>query len=65
MPILYISGNHEIMQGRDLVLKEVEKTNIKHIGNKLYGCCDLNFVGVDYEYNLRRGLTDCASRKKF
>ena len=63
-PILYITGNHEMMHGKNLVLKEIEKTNIKHIGNITYETNKINFIGVDYEYNLRRRLTEIVPQDK-
>ena len=63
-PILYITGNHEMMHGKNLVLKEIEKTNIKYIGNIAYETNKINFIGVDYEYNLRRRLTEIVPQDK-
>ena len=57
MPILYITGNHEALHGKQQMINAVEATNIKHIGNEVYQCCDMNFIGVDFEYDLNKRLT--------
>jgi predicted MPP superfamily phosphohydrolase len=48
-PIIYITGNHEELHGTYKMLKETEKTKIKHILNKNIIIEDINFVCVDYE----------------
>ena len=51
VPILYVTGNHEIMVGKDEVLKVLNKSKIQNIGNKLYPYIfkNINFIGIDYE----------------
>jgi hypothetical protein len=48
-PILYITGNHEEIHGTYKMLKETEKTKIKHVCNTNILVEDINFVCVDYE----------------
>ena len=49
MPILFISGNHEEIANKSSVLKCVNETKIKYIGDTIYECQGLNFIGIDYE----------------
>ena len=58
IPILYITGNHEQMNGKELMIAEVNETSIKYIGNDIYDFDNLIFVGVDYEYNLKKRLNE-------
>lgn len=58
MPILFITGNHEEIADKSLVLKAVEKTKIKYISTSKqpYECQGLNFIGIDYETEVREEL---------
>ena len=58
MPILYITGNHEQMNGKEAMLAAINETTIKYIGNDIYDFDNLTFVGVDYEYNLKKRLNE-------
>ena len=58
VPILYITGNHEKMHGKAEMINAVEGTNIKHIGSDIVEIEGINFIGVDYEYNLRQRLNE-------
>lgn len=58
MPVLYITGNHEQIHGKDPMIDAVNQTSIKYVGNEVYKFDNINFVGVDFEYNLRRRLTE-------
>lgn len=58
VPILYITGNHEQIHGKAEMINAVEGTNIKHVGNDVVDIEGINFIGVDYEYNLRQRLNE-------
>ena len=58
IPILYITGNHEQIHGKDPMLAAVNETSIKYIGNDIFEFDNITFIGVDYEYNLTRRLTE-------
>jgi len=60
IPILFITGNHTAMHGKDKLLKTIEETNIKYIGNINYEVEGINFIGIDYEYNIRRRLQELS-----
>ena len=50
IPILYVTGNHEIMRGRDEVFETLKKSKIRNIGNESepYIFKNINFIGIDY-----------------
>ena len=54
VPILYVTGNHEIMIGKNKVLQVLNKSKIKNIGNDLvpYTLKNINFIGIDFESKL-------------
>ena len=53
IPILYITGNHEVFNPKKDMLNEVNKTNIKHIGRLgNYQLKGVNIIGADFEYDL-------------
>ena len=56
IPILYITGNHEIMIGKNDVLNVLNRTKIKNIGNELnpYTFKDINFIGLDFETKVEK-----------
>lgn len=56
IPILYITGNHEIMIGKKDVLNVLNKTKIKNIGNELspYIFENINFIGLDFETKIEK-----------
>ena len=56
IPILYITGNHEIMIGKKDVLNVLNKTKIKNIGIDLdpYIFKDINFIGLDFETKIEK-----------
>ena len=58
MPILYITGNHEQIHGKDPMLEAVSQTSIKYVGNEVFKFDNINFVGIDFEYNLKRRLIE-------
>lgn len=60
VPVLYITGNHEQMHGKAEMLSAVEKTNIIYVGNVVHECCGMNFIGVDFEYNLKYRLNQLS-----
>lgn len=51
MPILYITGNHESLYGVDHALNLINKTNIKHIGDKSVNIDGCIFHGFDFKKN--------------
>ena len=59
MPILYVTGNHEEMNPCEAMLKAVNETKIKHIGQHgRFKYRGINFIGEDFGYNLRKCLND-------
>ena len=64
VPILYITGNHEQIHGKEEMLKAVAATRIRYIGNEVVEVCGINFIGVDFEYKLKERLTELASQYK-
>jgi predicted MPP superfamily phosphohydrolase len=59
IPILYVTGNHEEMNPKEDMIKIVNQTNIKYIGNhEKYKFKGVNFIGEDFGYDLRKCLTN-------
>jgi len=59
IPILYVTGNHEEMNPTKDMLKAVNSTKIKHIGQHgRYKYKNVNFIGEDFGFNLRECLND-------
>ena len=58
MPILYITGNHEQIHGKDPMIEAVRETSIKYIGNEIYKFDNITFVGIDFEYDLKSRLLE-------
>ena len=52
IPILYVTGNHEVMYGKEEFLKLISNTRIKHIGNSNFEYKNVNFIGADWEDDL-------------
>ena len=52
IPILYVTGNHEVMYGKEEFLKLIANTRIKHIGNSNFEYKNVNFIGADWEDDL-------------
>ena len=52
IPILYVTGNHEVMYGKEEFLKLLSNTRIKHIGNSNFEYKNVNFIGADWEDDL-------------
>ena len=64
MPILFITGNHEQLNPKKDMLKEVRKTSIKYIGNEgNFIHKGVNFLGADFEYNLKEVLLDAKTKE--
>jgi uncharacterized protein len=47
-PVFYSTGNHEMYEGIDKVLKIVKETKIKYLGNKKIIFKGLQIIGIDY-----------------
>ena len=60
-PILYITGNHEQIHGKEKMLKAVATTKIIHLKD-IYEFNGINFIGVDYEDDLRSKLNMLSDR---
>ena len=58
IPILYITGNHEQIHGKDPMIEIINQTSIKHIGSEVFKFDNINFIGIDYEYNLKTRLIE-------
>ena len=57
MPILYVTGNHEEMNPTDEMIKVVNQTKIKHIGQHgRFLFKNVNFIGEDFGINLKESL---------
>ena len=51
--VLYVTGNHENLYGKDEIIKEITKIKkIKYIGDieEIINIKDVAFIGIDYEY---------------
>jgi len=60
-PILYITGNHEEMLGKENCLNIIKQTNFIHLGDEIkpYIYNDIiNFIGIDYNYDIKERLKD-------
>ena len=40
------------------MLEAVSQTSIKYVGNEVFKFDNINFVGIDFEYNLKRRLIE-------
>ena len=59
--VLYVTGNHEFLYGKNDILSQIYKVQkIKHIGNtgEIYNIKGVSFIGLDYEYK------DAATKAK-
>ena len=57
MPILFVNGNHDFNGGKDYILQCIkESTKIKYL-NKTQLINGMNFIGFDYEDNIRECLS--------
>lgn len=62
VPVLYITGNHETIHGKDPLLTVIkENTKIHYIGNSVYEYKGVNFIGIDYENHLEKTLKKFTS----
>ena len=64
IPILYITGNHELMNGVPELLSCINTTNIKHIGGEQFEFRGINFIGIDFEDNLKNNLENINNNEK-
>ena len=59
MPILFVTGNHEQLNPKKNMIKEVLKTNLKYIGNlENFIHKGVIFIGVDFEYDIIKFLKE-------
>ena len=64
MPILYITGNHEEMNPTEEMLKVINQTKIKHIGqNENFLYKNVNFIGEDFGLNLKKNLENVKQQE--
>lgn len=63
IPVLYITGNHEQLHGKAPMLTAVKGTKIQYIGNTTYEFNGINFIGIDYEFNLKKKLRELGFPK--
>ncbi len=64
MPILYVTGNHEEMNPKEDMIKILNETNIKYIGeHEIYKFKGVNFIGEDFGYDLRKSLINMNHEK--
>ena len=64
IPVLYITGNHEKLHGKAPMLTAVQGTKIQYIGNTTYEFNGINFIGIDFEFNLKKRLRELEFPKK-
>lgn len=62
IPILYITGNHEQIHGKEKMLQAVTETSIKYIGNDIYKFDNITFIGIDFEYDLKKRLIEITPK---
>ena len=62
IPVLYITGNHEKIHGKTPMLTAVQGTRINYVGNTNYEFNGVNFVGIDFEYDLKKRLKELVPR---
>jgi predicted MPP superfamily phosphohydrolase len=57
IPVLFVTGNHEELNPKVDMIKAVNMTKIKHIGeNEIFKFKGVNFIGEDFGLNLRKNL---------
>ena len=63
MPILYVTGNHEEMNPKEDMVKIINESNIKYIGeNETFKLKGVNFIGEDFGYDLRKCLINVEQK---
>ena len=63
MPILYVTGNHEEMNPKEDMVKIINESNIKYIGeNETFKFKGVNFIGEDFGYDLRKCLINVEQK---
>ena len=62
VPVLYVTGNHEHIHGRDVLIQAVNTTNMIHIECGVKEIEGINFIGIDYGYDLKNTLNQLAPR---
>ena len=64
MPILYVTGNHEEMNPKEDMLKIVNESNIKYIGeHQTFKIKGVNFIGEDFGNDLRQCLVNVEQER--
>ena len=55
-PILYVTGNHELVIGKKEVLEVLNRSKIKNIGDDLIPFIfqNINFIGIDFESKIEK-----------
>ena len=64
VPVLYVTGNHEHIHGRDTLIQAVNTTNMIHVECGVKEIEGINFIGVDYGYELKNTLNQLATQYK-
>ena len=63
MTILYVTGNHEEMNPKEDMVKIINESNIKYIGeNETFKFKGVNFIGEDFGYDLRKCLINVEQK---
>ena len=67
IPILYVTGNHEVIIGKNEIFNILNKTKIKNIGDQLipYKFKNINFMGLDYESKIEKLKDITYDKNKF
>ena len=59
MPVLYITGNHEVFNPKKDMINAVKMTSIKYIGKlENFKHKGVNFIGADFEYDLKESFSE-------
>ena len=65
-PILFVTGNHENVIGKNSILKIIDLTGIIHIGENInpFIYNEINFFGIDYDENFFNKISEINNKIK-
>lgn len=63
MPIFFITGNHDETEKSYVLPLLMENTKIKYIGNKSLICKGINYIGINFQDNVRKKLKELQENK--
>ena len=64
IPIVYVTGNHEAIHGTESFLQILNSTKIIHIESGVKEIEGINFIGIDFGYDLKETLSHYSSQYK-